>query len=358
MNADQAYLHTRISAMAVRLLTPATIEQFARLGLPALAERLDLSALLDAQTSVRGRSRALEQGLIQTLFAELRILIRPLRDAERALLLAWSRKYALYNLKALIRGKLYALDANEIREQLYELPELIRLPDQELFRAENVLELLRQLEAGPNRAIARQAREAYEQQRDPFALEAVIDQRYYAGLLRRVGELPEQPHQGPLRQLLGAELDRVDLLWLLRFRFSFHLSPSETFYQLIPSPGRLSRERLLRLVNLDSTERVLESLPEPLNRLMHETRGIIDAQRRLDQYTLHAAHTLLERSPSALTRALAYLLLREADLRRLFSILQGHLLELPASSIDSALDLTAVDCGLASAQVAHGGTAP
>ena len=47
-----------------------------------------------------------------------------------ALMMAWGRKFALYNLKALIRGKLFDLDAKEIRENLYDLPpaELAKIP--------------------------------------------------------------------------------------------------------------------------------------------------------------------------------------------------------------------------------------
>ena len=176
----------------------------------------------------------MEQALISLLLSDLTILVRPMSAAERALMMAWGRKYALFNLKTLIRGKLYDLDAKEIRENLYDLPPGFRLPHQELFRAENVLELLRQLEEGPHASIARQAREAYEQRREPFALEAAIDQRYYAGLARQVMQFHDANLQ-PLQHLVGTLLDQVDLLWLLRFRFSYQLSPSETFYQLVPS---------------------------------------------------------------------------------------------------------------------------
>ncbi len=336
--ATQAYLNTRISVMATRLFAPQSLERLARMLLPELAEQFGLTALLDEQPALATRSRAVEQSLLHILLAELQILLRPMNAAERALILAWGQKYALFNLKTLIRGKLYALEQKELRDHLYDLPPIIRLPHQELFRAENVLELLRQLESGQYHQIARQAREVYEKHREPFALEAAIDQRYYSEIVRRIMSSGDH-HLNSLRQLMGAELDRVALLWLLRFRFTYHMSASETYYQLVPSTGVLNREQLLKLANLDSFERVLEALPSPLNTLLNGCHSLTEVQQRLHHATRQAQRQMLIRSQSAVARALAYLMLREADLHMLFAIIQGRLLQFPQSTITAALEL-------------------
>jgi len=341
--AAHAYLNTRVAVMATRLFDPDTIGQLSQLQLPELAERFGLAALLDEQLSARTRGRAIEQTLIQVLLGELQVLVRPMPATERAVVLAWGRKYALFNLKTLIRGKLYALDQQEIRDSLFDLPTIIDPPDQELLRAENVPELLRQLEAGPHRLIARQAREAYEQRREPFALEAAIDQRYYAGLARQVMQFYDT-NLHPLQQLIGAELDRTALLWLLRFRFSYQFSPSETFYQLVPSMRLLHRERLLALVNVEDLAGVLAALPPPLDALLTECRTIIDVQRHMGRHVAHAAQRLLLQSPSAVARALAYLMLREMDLYLLFALIQGRLLNLSTEVMDIALEIIEPTC--------------
>ncbi len=344
--ANQAYLNTRVSVMAARLLDPALIASLTRQDLGELAERFGLSAVLDEHLTPRARSRAIEQALIQTLLSELTILVRPMLAAERKLVLDWGRKYALFNLKSLIRGKLYDLDPKDIRDNLYDLPPNLRLIHRdELFRAENVLELLRQIEQGPYSLIARQAREIFEQKREPFALEATIDQRYYAGLVRQVMQFHDE-NLRPLQELLGVVLDRVDLLWLLRFRFSYQLSPSETFYQLIPSSRLLHRERLLALVNLESFEQVLAALPPPLSELLAGSVSVIDVQKRMGVYMSREALRILRHGRSGVARALAYLILREMDLFMLFSLVQGRLLELPADLVNIAVELAEPNCPL------------
>jgi V/A-type H+-transporting ATPase subunit C len=206
-----------------------------------------------------------------------------------------------------------------------------------------VLELLRQLEQGPHALIARQAREAYEQRREPFALEAAIDKRYYAGLARQVMQFHDA-NLHPLQHLVGTLLDREDLQCLLRFRFSYRLSPSETFYQLVPSSRMMHRDRLLELVNIETFERVLEALPAPLDALLAGCDNLIDVQRRLHSYMATEAHRVLGHSPSGVARALAYLILRESQLRALFALTQGHLLELSAQFVEIAVGLTEPVC--------------
>lgn len=336
----QSYLNTRVSAMATALLHADAAPELCRLTLPEIAERYGLNALLDEQITPRGRARAAEQALLQRLLTDLAVLVRPMDSDGRGLLLAWARKYALFNLKTLIRGKLHGLDQSEIRENLFDLPERVRLPHQELYRAENVLELLRVLERGPLRIIARQARESYEQRRDPFVLESAVDQRYYAELTRQSLQFRGEEAQ-PVQQLLGAILDCTNLIWLLRFRFSFGLSPSETFYQLVPSKRLLHRTRLLELVNLESTEQVLEALPEPLDRLLAGATNLIDAQGRANEHLLAECRRTLARGRSGVSRALAYLVLREQDLRLLSMVVQGRLIGLAQEQIDIAANLSA-----------------
>ena len=142
----------------------------------------------------------------------------------------------------------------------------------------------------------------------------------------------------------GAELDRAALLWLLRFRFSYALSPSETYYQLVPSIRLLTRDQLLRLVNLETYEQVLQALPAPLHARLQGCQSIAEIQQRLGRHTIRETRRVLAHSQSAVARALAYLMLRENDLLTLFAAVQGRLLGLPDRAIEVAIDLAEPDC--------------
>jgi V/A-type H+-transporting ATPase subunit C len=340
---SQVYLNTRVTLFASRLLSEEQIERLPRLGLDDLAKHYSLAILQQEQgLPVGPQLRAVESALIQVVLNDLLVLIRPMYGEARELVTHWARKFELFNLKALIRGKLNGLGEAEIQANLHSLPPYLALPHQALLRTESVLELLRQLERGQYRAIAGQARKVYEEHRESFLLEAAIDQRYYAGLVKRARHLLGVDRD-ETRKVVGLHLDRVNLLWLLRYRFTYHLSPSEAYYQLVPSPLQLFRERLLVLVNLPNRERVLEALPEPLAQEMEGAESIAEVERRIYAITSRKLRTIIAYSPSAVARALAYLVLRELDLKRLFAVVQGRLLQLDDGVLRLALGLQTPD---------------
>ncbi|MEJ2592134.1 MAG: V-type ATPase subunit, partial [Candidatus Thiodiazotropha sp.] len=154
---NQAYLKTRIGVFSARLFTPQDIDRYKSMSLSQLGETFDLLPIFEESLEVRQMSRLVEQALLSRTMFELSVLLRPLSGRTRGLLLFWPRKFELYNLKTLIRGKLNDLGMEEIRDNLHELPENISLPHESLLQAENVLEMLRQLEQGPYAIIARQA---------------------------------------------------------------------------------------------------------------------------------------------------------------------------------------------------------
>lgn len=336
------YLNTRVTLFATRLLTPEQIERLPRLTLSDLTKAYDLAALHEQGLPVAPQLRAIENALLHIGLSELLVLIRPMYGEARELLMHWARKFELFNLKALIRGKLNGLPVAEIQASLYDLPPYLALPHQALLRTESVLELLRQLERGQYRAIAGQARHIYEEHRESFLLEAAIDQRYYSGLVKRARHLPGADQQ-QVREVVGLHLDRVNLMWLLRYRFTYQLSPSETYFQLVPSPLRLFRDRLLALANLPTREQVLAALPEPLNLEMAGAESTAEVERRIHAMTSRRLRAIVAHSPSPVARALAYLVLRELDLKRLFAVIQGRLLELDEDVVQLALGLQTPD---------------
>jgi V/A-type H+-transporting ATPase subunit C len=133
-------------------------------------------------------------------------------------------------------------------------------------------------------------------------------------------------------------------MWLLRFRFSYQLSASETFYHLVPSMRLLTRERLLHLVNVETFEGVVAALPTPLDRLLAGSKNIVDVQKRIGAYAAQEAHWVLHRTQSGVARALAYLILRERDLLLLFALAQGQILNLPSAAIEIAVELSEPGC--------------
>jgi len=336
------YLKTRATVMSKRLFSAARLEQMLQSSLESLGSEFELQAIIEHSVSPAALNRAAERELIHTLMMELEVLLRPLEGNTRSILIHWTRKFELYNLKALIRGKLQKLPFEQIKPYLYDLPPLISLPHDRLLRTESILELLRSLEQGPFADIALQARRVYEEKNEPFSLDAAIDRSYYIGMLRRIRRLESSDH-APLQRLVATLIDQQNLIWLLRYRFSYLLSPTETYYLLIPFGRRLHRERLMKLVNLDRFEQVIEALPKGLSELMEGVQDLLGAERQLEAETAAEARNCLRFSQSAVTRSLAYLVLREMDLKKLYALVQGKVLNLSEPLIRTAAGIERFD---------------
>jgi V/A-type H+-transporting ATPase subunit C len=325
MMNQYAYLNARVSILAGRLLSETQL--MALLNQP-------LSSIIEAGEDLQANHTQIEQAWLIRMLADFQVIVRPLSGRVRELFLYWFHKRDIANIKTIIRGKVAKLDATTISEQLLQLGNLSTLPIKELLRTEDIGELLRQLEKTPYASIARQARRVYEKEHQIYSLDAAIDRHYLLGFVQRVQaiESHEQQHFLPLIQII---MDRFNLIWLLRYRFTYQLSAAETYYLLVPKSSRFNPRLLQSLVEFNSLPEILANLPEPLYTLLHDANDTLTVEKllimeiqRIAQLTLHQF---------SLAKAFAYVLLRELELRRIMAIVKGKQLNLKNDIILSGM---------------------
>lgn len=331
--AHYAYLHGRISLYAGQLL-----------GLDRLDALIDHPYDEDARDSAQPDAAAqyagdLDQSNVTILLRELAVLIRPLSGAPRELLGYWAHRFELGNLKTIIRGKMANQPQAAIEEELQDMGTFTSLPIAELLQSDTPAELLRRLEQTPYAEIARQARHLLEQGEALFALDAALDRRYFAGLSRR-GAAIDDPSGQLLRAIVGSIIDRVNLVWLLRYRYSYNLPPAQAYYLLIPASHRLQPQQLQQLAQCASFEEAIANLPAPFDRILAGVHNTTEVTLRMEQEGWRIANHALRHSSFNVARALAYMMLRERDLRRLRAIVRGRNMRMDAPMIRTALGLT------------------
>ena len=282
---------------------------------------------------------ALEQHLTRLLLSEITILLRPLSGASRALVLYWMRKFDLANLKLILRGKLSDENRASLQSQLVDLGRFALLPTESLLRTENTAELLRVLESTPFRPIAHSVFKIYSERQDLFALDASIEQAYFSGLQQHLEAL-EKSERDRLLPLVGGLIDQLNLSWLLRYRFTYGLAPAEAYYFTIPGGYALDSRQLRTFSQLNSVDEVIQQLPPSLATQLANKQKISQIERILDRMTLHVAQHLLHRTLFNLSKAIAYLHLRERQLSQIRGILKGIVLGLPEEIIREAAGLT------------------
>ncbi len=231
MNVERyAYLNARVSMLAGRLLDPGETQALID-GHRAAGEIRDDPGQDEGDTRL---ADDLDQRNVTLLLQELTVLIRPLSGPPRDLLSYWAHRFELGNLKAIIRGKMTGQPQAAIEQQLLDMGGLARLPTAELLQSDSIEELLRRLDRTAYASITGQARQLLERGEALFALDAAVDRRYFAGLARRGNEIGDTAGQ-LLRAIVGSIIDRVNLVWLLRYRFAYGLPPAQAYYLLIPA---------------------------------------------------------------------------------------------------------------------------
>ena len=336
-----AYLDTRVSLYASRLWPDGALEALidvpgseiaARLsgrGLPQLATGYDKA---DGELA----TRSLEQRIIALILDETRVLIRPLSGDAHAFLTFWTARFEMSNVKTLLRSKMTDERPAAILARLTPMGTFGRLDNQDLAHAEDVGELLRRLEAGPYAAIVRRARRAFEQSQDPFSLDAALDRGYYEGLVQRARPL-EDAVGAPFRSLMAMLVDRINLAWLLRYRFNYRLPPAQVYYLLVASRYSLSGTRLRDMAAQDSLEAVLAALPTAWQAPLAGAGDIPTVFARMEHAAAGQALQVLRSRAPGIARAFAYLTLRERDLRAVRAVLRGRHLGLVDDDIRLAL---------------------
>jgi V/A-type H+-transporting ATPase subunit C len=339
--ARYAYLHSRVSAMSVRLLSADRLRSLVELAPGQEGDIFQISALAGLHPEEPSEPpSSLEQRLITLLMADFVIFVRALSGPAREFLLYWADRFELSNLKAILRGKMTGQSVTAIRDQLVDMGPFARLPVEDLLRADDVAEMLRRLERTPFADIAREARRIYDEHRDLFSLDAAVDRRYFAGLWKRAAKA-ERGRERPLRSLVGGIIDRFNLVWLLRYRFAYHLSPAEAYYLLIPAGHRLDGRKLLALSQLGSFAEVIERLPPPFAAWLADARTASDVASVLDREGWRQAQAVLRHGMFNLARVFAYLVLRDKDLRQLRAVIKGKRLRMHIALIREAVDLPA-----------------
>lgn len=332
-----AYLNTRVSLFSERLWSEDEFDRLIHLPHAEVPNALTARGLAAMALGYGGTDpSSLEARIVAQLLEETRVLVRPLGGAARDFIIYWIRRFEVSNVKTLIRAKMSGERYTALIPRLIEMGPFARLDLEDLMHAEDVAELLRRLEQGPYADIVRHARRAFEDSHDPFILDATLDRAYYEGLVHRAQPIEAEAGK-PMRDLMADLIDRINLMWLLRYRFNYDLPPAQVYYLLVGGHYRLQGAVLRQLVTQGSVEAVVEALPASLRRALMGTHGIMQVFCSLEDAAAERARQVLYSAAHPLARAFAYLLLRERDLRGVRAVLRGRHLGLPQEAIRQAL---------------------
>jgi len=327
-----SYLTTRLEVLASRLIGLENFPEIIDSELQEILERFSCLEENDTSCDIQ----KIHRSLIGRALRDFEILFRPFTGVERDLLNYAVHWYELSNLKTLIRGKFTGKSDSAIENELLNLESFAVLPLERLLETDDPLEMMRLLEETAYSSIVRQARSIYEEEgQNLFSLDAAIDRMFFNGLAQRIRFL-EFNDQQQASELFGAFLDRLNLLWLMRYRFSYNLSPAKSYYLLATTGKKIHSGNLMKLAKLENLPELISQLPKPLDSLIANMTNMTDIENTMQYYVLSAAVKTLKYSPSVITRVFAYILVRESEIQFLHAVIKGKFLGFDKTLISKA----------------------
>jgi len=279
---------------------------------------------------------AIEKALTSILVDSYARVIATLSGSSQDLVVEMLRRLELNNVKTIIRAIVKATAAEEVESMLIPLGRFSQLPLADLLQVDNLADALDTLASTPYAQVIGNALDRFAQEHSLFPIEIALDLDYYRRLWRKVEALGGQDKKIACR-LMGIRYDVLNIEWLVRYRLLYNLSPEEIFNYTLPFGYHINDELVRRAALVPDFLTLVSSLPEPYRSLLSTITPANEvaehAESVLSGYLVTVAERSLVGYPFQIGVVIAYLWLREAELRDLRAIFEGKASGLSAEEI-------------------------
>jgi V/A-type H+-transporting ATPase subunit C len=331
VHSEYAYMHARLGALKAELIPHPVWERLLPGGSFAeQRERLERTAY---RPHLGSTPESTVQGLRRSLADTVARVARSVPLAARRFIERWARRLLLSDLKTILKGKVLGRSEAQIRSEVLDPESLGDVPLGSLLGASGLEEALELLESTRLSHWIRAARRIHERDPTLFGLHAALDRLYHAELSSEVGRL-DPSDRDVVHPIVALEIDSVNLVWLLRYRLNYQLSPAESYYLLVPATGRIASEELKALVRLDSLEEILGRIrTAPYRDRLRGSPSIPAVENGLRRLRTEQARRCLRSAAFTAGEALALLVLKELEIHDIAAVIEGSRLGAPREDI-------------------------
>ncbi len=278
------------------------------------------AGILGGRSSAGLGSRELLRGFYEELFKAYERLMKVVPSSGRKLLETLLCRYEAENLKTILRGIWSASPPAKTRSLLYPLERVSRLPVDELLQRKEIAEAADLLKRTIFHAPLLRAMPHAITQSSLFPLEISLDTAAFEHLRSAVSSfkalsLDDAP------ALVGDLIDGVNLSWIVRLRHYYGLSPEETINHTLSGGCHLTLHDLGALARATDLQGFVAVLPDVYRETLGEASQWAAISILFQRWFVGRLHRTFRRHPFQIGLQVAYLLLREMEVKALESIL-------------------------------------
>ena len=270
-------------------------------------------------------------------------LIRLTPQPGRSLLVMLWQSYEVDNLKATLRGIENGASWTQVLfllSPMHNFNVLKQIKLRQMLETRNIPQAIELLQRTPyyyplSYAIAR-----YQDEKTMFPLEIALDLDYRRRLWNTIDQLHGEDQTQALR-LIGAVLDKDNLLWAIRYRVYHHLSTEEIINYTLARGYRLHDREIRSIAKGDNIKEVLVKLYPHSSQIGALSSDITEEINVLENILtadiLAQCRKTFGNTPFHIGIPLSYVLIMEQEIRTLTAII-----EVKASTITDEKALNAI----------------
>ena len=325
------YTYARVSAMRGKLIKQNEYIRLLKSDTSSIIKFLEeteykasIDKLSPKYSGVELAERALADNMVRTA-AKLREISKP---EVVSLIDAYLKRWDIYNIKTILRGKLKQLRAEELLMPLGSIPE-VEL--KELMNLPTASDILKQLKARGYAVDVAQ----FEKTKNLALIENQLDKDFYHMTLRFAEQIPEEGKQ--FNRFLKMEIDIVNMRNLLKLK-RMQAGQEQAMQYLISAGLHINGQQLRKLAAARNAEELIEQLRgTKYNALFEKNAAPVDIELALDKYWLQQAQLYSHQKPLSVQTILAYLLAKDIEVRNLRALVRGKQLGLQETFIEQKL---------------------
>jgi V/A-type H+-transporting ATPase subunit C len=347
------FINAKLRARISKILPEELVGEMARAK--TLSEAVGLLRGTDFAVveSVYGQTGDLKMAEMELSRREARLYLeleQLTRDEVQAVVAALAERFEVENLKnalrlwfdAHVRGRrIDAAVGYLVRDRIHR-----DLPLDGIVNAASLEEVAGSLKGTPYAEMVAQHAAEVLQGQSMFPVEIALDHHFYRQLLATVEGLAPRDRD-IARRMIGAEIDLANINWLIRFKGFYKLPAEKALACAIPAGIHLTPQAVAEAYSSDNPSAVLTEL---VRRRYPALSGLLAPKEQAESYArlvmierilaeillLEVRH-LLAGYPFTIGIALAYFVLKSAEIRRIMTVLNAKFYNWPEERIMAAL---------------------
>jgi vacuolar-type H+-ATPase subunit C/Vma6 len=325
-----AAIHSRVRVMYSTLLGPQTLGDLANASdlsnlVGLLKDTPYGSYLAELEDKDFTPKRVIHQTQKRLSDAYI-ILIHAAPAQTRSLLTELFRHFEVDNLKTSLRAIIINSPWEQIREILFPLGSLAKLPVEKMLEAGTIESAIPQLNNTLYFDTLSHALKRYTEEQSLFPLEVALDLNYWRALWINANRLPGQDRTQALR-VVGPLVDMNNLMWAMRYRVYHHLSEEEIINYTLPFGYRVRDEDIRAIAAGADIARIVMRIYPGLRNvdglLQDPERGLPKLELQLQRIIKQQFNAVFTGYPFHIGLPLAFLLLNELELQDLTVLIEA-----------------------------------